>query len=182
MPSPKKELKSITLLKPQVKGIELHKFPSEHAIVVEGDNLWFCHEIILGEGRNILSITNPAHLVSRRVIQFNYSPTEKTDRVIARNGIVKVTLNSHFSNSIRKKVKVEQVGYYYMSASVHIIILVCHVLICMTLYWHWACSNSSKEGQLPSRSQLFRIHIIYIVYCMILVIIYTLSYTYTETS
>ena len=109
-PLPKKELKSITLLKPQVKGVELHKFPSEHAVVVEGENLWFCHEILLGDGRNIIKITNPADSVSRHVIQFNYQPTEKTDRVITRSALVRVTLNSHFANSIRKRVKVEQVS------------------------------------------------------------------------
>ena len=113
VPSPKKELKYVALLKPQVKGVELHKFPREHAIVIEGDNLWFCDEIILGEGKNTLNITNPAELVSRRVVQFNYSTTAssgKIDRAIARNEIMKVTLNSHFAKPIRKKVKVEQVS------------------------------------------------------------------------
>jgi hypothetical protein len=113
LPSPKKELKNVSLLKPLVKGVELHKFPSEHAVVVEGENLWFCREILLGEGRNIISIANPMESVSRHVIQFNYPPTEKTDRVIARNGLVRVTLNSHFASSIRKRVKVEQVSFVY---------------------------------------------------------------------
>ena len=113
VPSPKKELKSVALLKPQVKGVELHKFPREHAIIIEGDNLWFCDEIILGEGKSTINITNPAELVSRRVVQFNYSTTassERIERVIACNGIMKVTLNSHFAKPIRKKVKVEQVS------------------------------------------------------------------------
>ena len=110
-PSPKKELKNITLLKPQVKGVELHKFPSEHAVVVEGDHLWFCHEILLGDGKNIINITNSMESVSRHVIQFNYSPTTKTNKVISSDGIVKVTLSSHFAKSIRKRVKVEQVSY-----------------------------------------------------------------------
>ena len=118
LPSPKKELKNVSLLKPLVKGVELHKFPSEHAVVVEGENLWFCREILLGEGRNIISIANPMESVSRYIIQFNYPPTEKTDRVIARNGLVRVTLNSHFASSIRKRVKVEQVSLLLLLASI----------------------------------------------------------------
>ena len=114
LPSPKKELKNVSLLKPLVKGVELHKFPSEHAVVVEGENLWFCHEILLGEGRNVISITNPMESVSRHVIQFNYPPTEKTD-IIARNGLVRVTLNSYFASSIWKQVKVEQVSFIILS-------------------------------------------------------------------
>ena len=96
-------------LKPDVRAIEFHKYPNEHAVILEGENLWFCHEIRLGEEENIIHIEDRADDVSRYFVQFNYSPTKKTDHIVSDNGIVKVTLRSHFSNPVRRKIKVKQV-------------------------------------------------------------------------
>ena len=96
-------------LKPDVRAIEFHKYPSEHAVILEGENLWFCHEIRLGEEESIIYIEDRADDVSRHFIQFNYPPTKKTDHVVSDNGIVKVALKSHFSNPVRRKIRVKQV-------------------------------------------------------------------------
>ena len=101
-------------LKPDVRAVEFHKYPSEHAVILEGENLWCCHEIRLGEEENIINIVDrAADDVSRHFIQFNYPPTNKTDRIVSGNGIVKVALRSHFSNPVRRKIRVRQVRNYY---------------------------------------------------------------------
>lgn len=103
-----KELKEVAELKPQVESFNIHTYPSEHTLVLEGSNLWFCHEVHLGEKENVIHIKNSAETITGRSIQFNYKPTKKTDRLI-NNDRVKVTLHSHFANPIRKRVEVQQV-------------------------------------------------------------------------
>lgn len=103
------DIQEMSSLKPDVKALEFHKYPSEHVVVLEGENLWFCHEIRLGEINNTLKIQDPAESVSRRSITFNYPPTDKTEAVISKDGRVKVTLSSHFANPIRRKITVLQV-------------------------------------------------------------------------
>ena len=99
-------------LRPDVRAIEFHKYPTEHAVILEGENLWFCHEIRLGQEENIINIEDRGDDVSQHLIQFNYSPTKKTDLIVSDNGIVKVALKSHFSNPVRRKIKVKQVKYF----------------------------------------------------------------------
>lgn len=110
LPSPSeavKDIKPINMLKPEVKGVEFHMYPKEHVVLLEGENLWFCHKIRLGEIENIVDIKTPAQNVTRRMIQFNFPPHELKNLVT--QGKVKVTLHSHFANPIRQKVQVMQV-------------------------------------------------------------------------
>ncbi len=96
-------------LKPDVSSVNVHFFPNEHAVVLEGENLSFCFEVQLGEQSNTLKIKSPDHLTSR-IIQFNFPPDEKTRNItILDDSTMKVTLRSHFSNPIRKRVKVNKV-------------------------------------------------------------------------
>ena len=107
------DIKAINMLKPKATMVEFHMYPNEHVVVLEGDNLWFCHEIRLGEIDNILEIKTPAQNVTRRMIQFNFPPYEKLKNLVSE-GKVKVTLHSHFANPIRQTIPVMQVRLLYL--------------------------------------------------------------------
>ena len=102
------DIKATNMLKPKAMKLEFHMYPNEHAVVLEGENLWFCHEIRLGEVNNILNIKTPAQNVTRRMIQFNFPPHENLKSLVVE-GRVKVALHSHFANPIRQNVQVLQV-------------------------------------------------------------------------
>ena len=112
LPPPQTDkFKEVSRLKPNVTGVAVHIFPNEHAVVLEGENLSFCNEVQLGENSNVLKIKSPDH-VSTRVIQFNCPPNKKTRSInISDDGAMKVTLRSHFSNPIRKRIKVNKVSF-----------------------------------------------------------------------
>lgn len=121
-----KDIKAISMLKPKATRVEFHMYPNEHVVVLEGENLWFCHEIRLGEVDNILDIKTPAQNVTQRMIQFNFPPYEKLKTLISE-GRVKVTLHSHFANPIRQSVQVMQVHKWGLK--IHIIIILSSFLI-----------------------------------------------------
>lgn len=102
------DIAAINMLKPKAMHVEFHLYPNEHVVVLEGENLWFCHEIRLGEFDNILDIKTPAQNVTRRMIQFNFPPYEKLKSLVSE-GKVKVSLHSHFANPIRQTIQVLQV-------------------------------------------------------------------------
>ena len=107
IPSPAEPIKEIGFLKPEVTTIEVHKYPNEVAVVLQGDNLWFCHEIRLGN--YIPPVPKFAEYTARRSIQFNFNLSE-TDNIVTDDDHVKVTLFSHFANPIRRRVKAELVS------------------------------------------------------------------------
>lgn len=106
-----KDVKFINMLTPEAKRVEFHMYPNEHVVVLEGENLWFCHEIRLGENDN-LDIKTPAQNVTRRMIQFNFPPRPYQLKNLITQSKIKVTLHSHFASSIEQKVQVMQVQYY----------------------------------------------------------------------
>ena len=103
-----KHINEVAILKPQVDHVEFHKYSGEHAVILEGQNLWFCHEVRLGEKSNILHIKTPAEKVTGLSIKFNFKPSGKTAGLIV-HGEVKVALKSHFAKPIRQTVAVGQV-------------------------------------------------------------------------
>ena len=117
VPMKSMEFTEVPSLKPEVKTVSVHKFPDEHTVVFEGNNLWFCHEVHLSEGSKKFRIKN-SEAVTARSMQFRYEPTEKTEQLLAGKK-VKVALHSHFSNPIRKQITIEQVRFL-----AHIIIFI----------------------------------------------------------
>ena len=109
-PEQLKEVECVSFLKPSLTSVELHKYPKEHAVVLEGDNLWFCHQIQLGEGEHPCCIDTPAQYISRRSIQFNYTPSDKCEIVVDKSGIIKVNVQSHFARSIGRKIEIKEVS------------------------------------------------------------------------
>ena len=110
IPTTKKCDAEFSSLKPAVKSVSVYKYPNEHSVVLEGKNLWFCHEIQLGEGKNVLPIKSSAQNITGRSIQFNFRPTEVSERLVGNDGKMQVILHSHFAQQIQKRIKVKQVG------------------------------------------------------------------------
>lgn len=88
-----------------MKAVELHKYHSELVITLEGENLWFCHAVKLGD----TEITIP-ETMSRRSLTVSLCATEKTEQLMKRNAAIKITLLSHFANPIRRNIKIDQVS------------------------------------------------------------------------
>ena len=91
-------IKDIALLKPSVQSVSFHRHGKELAVVVEGDNLWFCYSINVGF---LKSIKTEAENVTRRSIQFNYTPKSESD--FHTEETIGVKLLSQFSNPIRRR-------------------------------------------------------------------------------
>ena len=106
-------VQAVKFLEPNIKGLECHLYPKENVLVVEGDNLWFCYMVFIGE-ENEKRISLPAHSISRKSIQVNYKQTSQDSRDTREYGSytcerMQVTLLSHFSTPLRKVVDVTQV-------------------------------------------------------------------------
>ena len=90
-------VKDITLLKPSVESVAFHQHGKELAVVVEGDNLWFCHGVKVG---SLKVVETEAGNITRKSIQFNYIPQNESD--FHTKDTVSVKLLSQFSNPIRR--------------------------------------------------------------------------------
>ena len=109
-----KETKEVSLLTPEVEAVEFHKYPNEYAIVIEGNNLWFCHKIHIGNKGNVYKIDTPVQDITRRSIQFNFTPSDGEKCIVPDNGHMEITLYSHFANPINETVPVKQVSIFNM--------------------------------------------------------------------
>ncbi len=85
------------LLKPSITSIAFHHHGKELAVVIEGNNFWFCTKAHVS---SIPHIKIEPDNISRRTIQFNYTPKDESD--IPEGDTIGVQLFSHFTNPIRK--------------------------------------------------------------------------------
>ena len=96
----RKHLSVLTEAKPSVSGVVFSRLGDEIAVVVEGNNLWFCDQIKVGSR----VINTHGSDASKRSINFNYVPMNDQDLLVEHNAkTVEVCLYSHFSSPIRKK-------------------------------------------------------------------------------
>lgn len=108
----------VAMLKPEVKTVSVHRYPNEHIVVLEGNNLWFCHKVHITEKSNNFIVKN-SEAITGRSIQFSSEPTEMSDSLVTTKK-VKLTLFSHFANPIRKHIMVEQV---ILSTVIHLALI-----------------------------------------------------------
>ena len=102
------QVPEVGILKPRIEGVAFHCYgTSEVAVVVLGDQLWFCYEIHLGEGKECQKISTPAEHITRKSIQFNYTPSEKGDISTTCDKIT-IVLHSHFCEPIEAVVEVKK--------------------------------------------------------------------------
>ena len=104
----KMRLQEVSILQPRADLVEFHMYPDEHVIVLEGNNLWFCHKVHLGEDEKVVE-SNLATNIMRRKIEFRFTPSPNFDS-IADNGGVAVKLYSHFAEPVCTQVLAKEVG------------------------------------------------------------------------
>ncbi len=101
--------------KPDVKSAVIHMYPSEHIVVLEGNQLLFCSQILLGEREYLIKLDKLKSnwKMTNKMIQINYvSPqTEKTEHLVSKEKM-KVAIHSHFCNPIRKEILIMEVSKY----------------------------------------------------------------------
>ena len=96
--APKHVPGEISDLKPNADSVELRRLGSETAIVLEGSNLWFCYQVIVGTH----PVKTPARDLSSSSIQFNFQ--KENHKIVTEDGKVKVVLHSHFSKPVKQEV------------------------------------------------------------------------------
>ena len=110
-----KEVTEVILLKPELKSVQLYTYPDEHVVVLEGENLWFCHEIILGGKKSSIRPDINFEAITGRAIQYSSKPTKESAH-LGTKPTVKVTMCSHFANIIRKQeIPIEQVSSFHVA-------------------------------------------------------------------
>ena len=98
---------ALSLLKPDVSSITFYRHGDEIALVLQGQNLWFCSKIGINGRKNIIIDNLEADATSRSV-RFNYTPRDEKDLIIERRTeTVDIVLYSHFANPIKRKVPVK---------------------------------------------------------------------------
>ena len=102
-------LQQVGILKPRPDLVEFHMYPDEYVIVLEGNNLWFCNRVHLGENEKIVE-SGLATNIMRRKIEFRFAPSPNFDS-IAEDGGVAVKLHSHFAEPVCTQVSAKEVRY-----------------------------------------------------------------------
>ena len=83
-------------LTPIVKEAELHHYDNKLAILLTGENLWFCHHIHVGAHQHLVKL--PAvHYASQTFIQFDCSLEEFETE--CNNTEIDIRLHSYFAES-----------------------------------------------------------------------------------
>jgi len=96
--APKHAPGGISDLKPNANSVELRRLGSETAIVLEGSNLWFCYQVIIGAH----TMKTPARDLSSSSMQFNVQ--KENHKIATEDGKVKVVLHSHFAKPVKQEV------------------------------------------------------------------------------
>ena len=103
-------VREMSLLKPSISSVAFHLHGKEVAVVIEGNNFWFCTRVHVS---SIPRIEIEAENISCKSIQFNYTPRDEND--IPEGDNIVVTLHSHFANPIRKpKIPVKRKVCMYL--------------------------------------------------------------------
>ena len=101
--------------KPDVKSAVIHMYPSEHIVVLEGNQLLFCNNIHLGEKDYLIKLNKSKSnwKMTSKMIQISYvaPQTAKTEYLVAKEKM-RVVICSHFCNPIRKEISIKEVSNF----------------------------------------------------------------------
>ena len=81
---------------PSVKQLNVDIYDNEVAVTVEGQNLWFCQQVTVGN----YTVETPADKVTGNSIQFNCNINQKKALAI-QNDKVRVTIQNQFCKPIK---------------------------------------------------------------------------------
>ena len=105
-------LQQMMMLQPSLKRAELHEYPKEQVLVLEGENLWFSFKIVLDEGGTNEYIISHPHNATKLSLQFNFSTSRNVSTAIKDEGKVKITLHTHFMTKVMDSVECKKVGLF----------------------------------------------------------------------
>lgn len=105
-------LQEVSILQPRADLVEFHIYPDEYVIVLEGNNLWFCHRVHLGEKEETKS--DLATNIMRRKIEFRFTPSSNIESIADNDGVT-VKLYSHFTEPVVTKVRAKEVNMSVLS-------------------------------------------------------------------
>ena len=101
---------TLSNLKPSVRSVEICHHGNETAVVLEGENLWFCHQVTVGGHHELL----PAQKATASSIQFNIP--RQDGNIEIKDGKVKISLENHFfrstTESVTPNVEVTIITYF----------------------------------------------------------------------
>ena len=127
-PNPVKAVAEVGVLKPKITGVEVHEYPNERVIVLQGENLWFSYKICLDEkGDNQRDICTPADSTTRSEIEFHVSDTVDVCSTLCSGKQVKIALFTHFAKPIRQLMDTKKV-YIYMCVQKNVSIIYMYYL------------------------------------------------------
>ena len=134
-PSQTPPYRKMKMLSPVIRRVELHEYPNEHVLVLEGENLLFSFKITLDEGgRNEYLIKSP-HSVTKCSLQFNFTPSHKVSSAIQDGEMVKVTVHTHFVTKVLKSVDCKKVYLCLKCTSKHWLFIVPVACIIYSLFF-----------------------------------------------
>ena len=100
-----KQVTEVDALKPKVTTSEIHEYPNERVIVLQGENLWFSYKVCLGP--NECEFTTLPENTTQCMIEFRaYS---KKDFALDSSKQVKLALYTHFASPIRQPINIKKV-------------------------------------------------------------------------
>ena len=98
------EVPLVKILKPSVTSVGFHHHGDQVAVVLKGNNLWFCQKIQVGSGASMRMVQSPVPNATQHCVQFNYSPKDERDNIIqSPKEEVKVCLHSQFAKPLQKQ-------------------------------------------------------------------------------
>ena len=89
-------------LRPVIEAVKIRHHGDQTSVVVEGENFWFCYNMIVGcHSRHL-----PAQEITGSSIQFD-GPHHNIS-TITTEGKVNVSLQSHFFKTVNQEVQVDE--------------------------------------------------------------------------
>ena len=114
----KNQVTDVDALRPKVTESEIHEYPNEKVIVLQGENLWFSYKVCLDEkGPNECEFSTLPENTTQCRIEFRADSMKCF--AVNSSKQVKLTLYTHFASSIRQPIDIRKVcTYIYCSVFV----------------------------------------------------------------
>ena len=104
-----REVNELAILKPKMTGLDVHEYPNEQVVVLNGDNLWFSYKICIDEKGERDEVDTPAESTTRAMLEFHIPDTHNAFSMLSSKKQIKIFLYSHFAKPIRHNVDVRKV-------------------------------------------------------------------------
>lgn len=102
------EISEVSILAPNTEEAEFYAYPGIHEVNLNGENLYFCRKICLGDTAAI-KVKTPAEDVSPRQIVLYLKASDETKSLISEACTISVKLYSHFAKVLTFTIPVVKV-------------------------------------------------------------------------